>query len=404
LRGMDAKELPARPNLEQYKKQAEELLKGHKAGDSAALRRICKQFGRFSNVPEAELRSAPFALGDAQFVLAREHGFESWTKFTEHIEELTREGSPVSIFEEAADAVVAGDAATLDRLLFQKPELAQARSSRAHAATLLHYVSANGVEDFRQKSPKNAVEITNMLLRAGAEVDAEIGGGTALGLVATSAPPEQAGVQIALLETLLEAGASPDGFPGGWNPLTAAMANGHGDAAAFLAGRGARLDLEGAVGVGRLDVVRSFFDEHGNLKAEATKEQMEKGFLWACQFGRTSVVEFLLEKGLDPGTRRRCTGLHWAGYAGHADTVRALLEGKAPVDAKDRDFDGTPLGWAIYGWGEGRRGRHYEVVALLVAAGGTVAREWLEDPDRGMPLVEMVHADSRMAAALGGKI
>jgi len=71
------------------------------------------------------------------------------------------------------------------------------RSTRDHHSTLLHYVSANGVEDFRQKTPPNIVEITNLLLDAGAEVDAESdaygGGCTTLGLVATSVHPEQAG-------------------------------------------------------------------------------------------------------------------------------------------------------------------------------------------------------------------
>ena len=43
---------------------------------------------------------------------------------------------------------------------------------REHAATLLHYTSANGVEGYRQKTPPNAVEITRALLQAGAQPDA----------------------------------------------------------------------------------------------------------------------------------------------------------------------------------------------------------------------------------------
>ena len=39
---MPAQELPARPNLEQYKKQAKELVKAAKAGD-AARSRACGQ-------------------------------------------------------------------------------------------------------------------------------------------------------------------------------------------------------------------------------------------------------------------------------------------------------------------------------------------------------------------------
>ena len=68
-------------------------------------------------------------------------------------------------FEEAADAVVEGDIATLEHLLDEDPSLIHARSTREHRCTLLHYVGANGFESFRQKSPPNAVEVAELLLR-----------------------------------------------------------------------------------------------------------------------------------------------------------------------------------------------------------------------------------------------
>src|SRR6185503_15154424 len=115
-------------------------------------------------------------------------------------------------FEAGADAIVNGDATMLRKLLAERPGLVRERSTREHHSTLLHYVSANGVENFRQKTPKNIVEITNLLLDAGADVDAESddygGGCTTLGLVATSVHPEKAGVQIALIQTLLDRGAN----------------------------------------------------------------------------------------------------------------------------------------------------------------------------------------------------
>src|SRR6266480_5897265 len=85
------------------------------------------------------------------------------------------------------------------------------RSAREHRATLLHYVSANGVENYRQQSPPNAARVTELLLAAGADVEAEAdvygGGCTALGLVATSTPPREAGVQIPVIQVLLDHGA-----------------------------------------------------------------------------------------------------------------------------------------------------------------------------------------------------
>src|SRR4030095_16400598 len=123
--------------------------------------------------------------------------------------------SPISRFELAADAIVTGDLAGLKRLLREDKELVHARSTRSHEAPLIHYVAANGVEDFRQKTPKNILEITRALLAAGAEVDATNqaygGASTALGLAATSYHPAKAGVLPELLEELLKAGACIDG-------------------------------------------------------------------------------------------------------------------------------------------------------------------------------------------------
>ena len=56
---MPARDLPARPNLEQYKKQAKELLTARKAGAAEAMRRI-REFSR----PAAKV-----SLADAQFVI-----------------------------------------------------------------------------------------------------------------------------------------------------------------------------------------------------------------------------------------------------------------------------------------------------------------------------------------------
>jgi len=183
--------------------------------------------------------------------------------------------------------IVIGDAAALNSLLCEDRELIRERSTRVHRATLLHYVGANGFEDYRQKIPNNVVEIARILLEAGAEVDAVAdlyGKSTTLGLVATSIHPKRASVQIALMEILLDHGAAVDGIPEEKTPLIAALHNGRPEAAEFLARRVARLDLEGAAGIGRLDVVESFFYEGGGLKANATRVQMEAGFVWACEY------------------------------------------------------------------------------------------------------------------------
>src|SRR5678815_1059668 len=157
---MDAKQLPPRPNVEQFRKQAKDLLKDRSSSD--AIQRIKNFHPRLQAPTEAQLET--FSLADAQWVIAREYAFESWPKFIEHIEEAARSNSSVSQFELAADAIVTGDLPALNNLLAGNPELVRARSTRAHGAPLVHYVAANGIENFRQKTPKNIVAITRALL------------------------------------------------------------------------------------------------------------------------------------------------------------------------------------------------------------------------------------------------
>ena len=146
-------------------------------------------------------------------------------------------------------AIVNGELPALRKLLNGNPALVHVRSTRDHRSTLLHYVSANGVEDFRQKTPPNIVAITQLLLEAGADANAESdaygGRSTTLGLTATSYHPEKAGVQMPLMEVLIDHGAIIDG-PDTGSAVNGCLHNGRGEAAEFFARRGARLDLEAA--------------------------------------------------------------------------------------------------------------------------------------------------------------
>jgi ankyrin repeat protein len=78
--------LPDRPHLEQYKKQAKELHHAATAGEPSALERLRKHHPRLRVL--APQQSHAITLADAQFVLAREHGYESWPAFQKHIETL----------------------------------------------------------------------------------------------------------------------------------------------------------------------------------------------------------------------------------------------------------------------------------------------------------------------------
>ena len=397
----DALPLPPRPSLDHYKKRAKDLLKAGRSSDPTAIRAWCAHWidslVRLSDLkitPDLPVdiddwtdRLAAFArqqlserctLSAAQFVIARAQGFESWPKLASHLVAITGTNFPINNFELAADAIVAGDLATLGRLLREHPDLIRARSTRRTQGTLLHYVSANGVEGYRQKTPKNILQIAELLLQSGAAVNAcaEIyGRSTTLELVATSLHPERAGVQDALLEVLINHGAILDVPATASQParlvVNACLANGRAQAAQFLAHRGAGLDLEAAAGVGRLDLVKSFFDENGNLEPPATELQMERGFLWACEYGQNETVEFFLQRGVNFETQAGTaqTALHWAVIGGHEDTIKLLLERGASLDAMNA-YGGTALGQAEWSAVHGPSAIDYVRIADLLRLHG----------------------------------
>jgi len=106
-----SRSLPDRPDLEQQKKQAKELLQSFTAGDAEAQARV-----------RAGLPDKPrITLADAQFVLAREYGFVSWTALKEHIEARARDERTPE--ERMHDAFRRSDADAVRRLFRQHPEL-----------------------------------------------------------------------------------------------------------------------------------------------------------------------------------------------------------------------------------------------------------------------------------------
>jgi hypothetical protein len=232
-------------------------------------------------------------------------------------------------------------------------------------------VAANGVEDYRQRSPTNAVEVATILLDAGAEVDAETevygGGSTALGLVATSTPPRRAGVQLPLIDLLLERGASIDGVKPGHSIVDASLANDCAEAAVVLAERGARVEsVVAAAGIGRIDLVRRF-------QGAASKEQLERALVMAARYGRRDVVTHLLDAGVDVAASDGMTALHWAAGSGDLAMVHLLIERDAPLE-KTNVYGGTVLDstlWFAYHVdpAEFARNDYPAVIDALIAAG-----------------------------------
>jgi ankyrin repeat protein len=154
---MPERALPARPNLEQYKKQAKDLANDCALGVTGALARVRKHHPRFSEAG-GESREPRVALTDAQLVIAREHGFESWPKFTAHITTVNLERSvaslddPVAAFIRAAcvprnDSHMSGTLEEAELILARFPHVAQANiytaAIRADEAAVRSFLAAD---------------------------------------------------------------------------------------------------------------------------------------------------------------------------------------------------------------------------------------------------------------------
>jgi len=162
---MAAKQLPPRPNLDQLKRQAKELVQAGKAP----------------------------ALHDAQTLIAREYGFASWNKLREHVEELTLEfDEGVGQFLESATdgrgdraerilalhpgiaganfytALVIGDAKRVDPRLDQDPSLAM-KPGGPRGWQPIHYVCYTSMAHESAARAAGLVAIARRLIALGAD-------------------------------------------------------------------------------------------------------------------------------------------------------------------------------------------------------------------------------------------
>src|SRR3984885_3241992 len=115
--------LPKHPSLEQLRKQAKDLLEQYRAAVPAAVAEV-QQFERRPD-------PAAFALNDAQRVLARAYGYDSWPRLKAFVD-----GANIASLAEADQA---GDAARVRVLLNARPELVAMDMAGNDEHRVLHY-------------------------------------------------------------------------------------------------------------------------------------------------------------------------------------------------------------------------------------------------------------------------
>jgi ankyrin repeat protein len=259
-------------------------------------------------------------------------------------------------FHPAMAAVKTDDLDRFKALISTDPTLATSRSSCSHP-TLLQCVVLDG------NGKSHNVEMAQILIDAGAELNEPFG--------ATASIDNRA-----CAELLLDHGASIDGTDG-WSPLEEALYWNSRNVLSLLLERGAKVqNLRTAAGLGRTDLIESYFNADGTLKPEAGKidwpfskpsmadrvkswSQDQQGivnnaFVYACMHGHIDAAQLLLDKGAElnaipDGFDFAGTGLHYAALNGHRPMVEYLLAHGADRSIKDTKVDSTAVGWAEHG-------------------------------------------------------
>ncbi|HEY0431190.1 MAG TPA: ankyrin repeat domain-containing protein, partial [Pyrinomonadaceae bacterium] len=151
-------------------------------------------------------------------------------------------------FRPAIAAIMSGDVEELSTLLVQDPSLATARSSRSHP-TLLQCLALDAVD------VASKIELAKLLVEAGAEINEPLVAAASIG-------------NVDIVAFLLDRGGAINGV-GSWSPLEEALYWNNQGVIDLLLERGATVhNLRLAAGLGRLDVMKSFFGKDGALKPE----------------------------------------------------------------------------------------------------------------------------------------
>ncbi|MFB9842104.1 ankyrin repeat domain-containing protein [Mucilaginibacter ginsenosidivorans] len=252
------------------------------------------------------------------------------------------------LFAQALQALDAGDTGTLEKLITEYPRLIRNRliigeDGYFKDPYLIWFVADNPIRN--SGLPPNITDITRLLVEAikrEAEDTFHEQIDYALGLVATGRIPRECGVQIGLMDILIDAGAKPGGGMG-------AFAHGNVEAAKHLIDRGGKLTFAMAVCL-------EYVDDINHLCNKASPAEKLTALAAAAFYGKTNMVRLLLTMGADPngypesasGFHSHATPLHQAVCSGSLDTVQVLTEAGAGLGATDKIYSGTPLDWAIH--------------------------------------------------------
>ncbi|TYB41853.1 DUF5990 family protein [Actinomadura chibensis] len=357
------RDLPARPDLDQLRHQAKDLLRDARKGDPEAAARIRSVSDRTD-------------LSSAQLALARDYGFASWTRLKLEVERR-------AILDDR-------DLSRLTRLLAEHPEMATGNLQRwadNACEEPLGYVTMLRFNRDRLGLP-GELPGTGAVARALIEAGAPVGGrpGDRETPLITAASYGDAEVASVLIEAGadLEAVAAPDagGVPGG-TALLHAVVFGMTEVVDVLIAAGARVDsLETAAAAG---------DVAGWPLDRCTPQSRLRALVFAADHQRLDVIDRLVAAGTpvnEPDAEWGRLPLHTAAGHGRAAAVRRLLGHGADPDLRDPVHRRTALEECER---PGRSPAHEEVAALLRPVTGRGGRR----PARAEPTGIQIRIEAR---------
>ena len=285
-------------------------------------------------------------------------------------------------FREAVAAMDAGDVARLEHLVAATPALVRERLESpgpwlrdrvGHALDgffqrpyLLWFVAEDPVRN--GTLPDDIASVAQAIIDAArreGEANLQEQLDYALTLVSWSWIARERGVQLRLIDVLVDAGAALDGNQNN------ALVNGNVAAAEHLVRRGATLTLEVALVLG-------WWDDVDRLLPTVSVPDRQFAFVLSALNGNDRALRRMLRAGVDvnapsAGLYSHGTPLHHAVSSGALDAVRVLVDGGADLNARDTAWGGTPLGWAEHyvsqGHGSGPRKQYAEIAAYLRSRG-----------------------------------